>query len=307
MKLKKIMGNWNRFFYQDIPIDGLAYFRIFLGFIILMTFLSDIANASLWWSDEGFHSLTTAKQSLQFFHFNLFEFLPPSLNSLYFLIGLKLIVLVCFILGFQTRIANFLLILLILSFHQRNFFILNSADLLLRSFLLILLFSPCGNIYSLDAYFAKKKGHEKKHITSAWTYRLLQLQISCVYLSTAIAKTKGELWLDGSAVYYATRLEDLTRFWLPLILDNYFSIKLLTWGTLIIEFSLGLLVWIKELRKPIIILGILFHLGIEWTMSIPTFEVLMLISLPLMLGPHQIKIYLDFCKEKVKPYVTRTR
>lgn len=305
--MKKIQQAWNTFFYQNIPVDGLAYFRIALGSLILVTFLQDAVHAKFWWSDNGLHSLEVAKKSLHFFHINLFEILPNNLTTLYALISLKLVVILSFIVGFKTRVSTFLLIILILTFHQRNLVILNSADLLIRSFLLILLFSPCGNLYSLDAHFSRKKGKEKERTTTAWTYRLLQLQISCVYLSTTLAKTKGELWLDGSAVYYATRLEDLTRFWIPFILDSYFTIKVLTWSTLAIEFALGLLVWIKDLRKPIIALGILFHLGIEWSMSIPTFEVLMIISLPLMLGPYQIKFYLDYLKEKACAHVLKTR
>jgi len=142
-----------------------------------------------------------------------------------------------------------------------------------------MIFAPSANTLSLDAKIARKKGKPLPKDVSPWAHRLIQLQIAVVYLSTVIAKSKGITWLDGSAVYYSTRLIDLTRFPVPFLLDWKWFLMLSTWLTLLIEFSLGSLIFIKEFKKPLIIIGILFHLGIEYMMSIPTFEFLMIIGL----------------------------
>lgn len=300
MKLAQLKKLWNEFFYSEVPVDGLCYFRFFLGLIMLATFMQDMVFAEFWWGDSGIQPLNYASAQLNFFHLNLFEVLPNSPLSLTLLLILQVILLIFFTLGFKTKITSIILLVTTLTFHQRNMLILNSADLLLRLFLFYMVFAPCANKFSLDSYFAKKKGLRLKENVSAWTLRLIQLQISFVYISTFVAKSKGALWLDGSAVYYATRLEDLTRFYFPIILDTYFTIKVLTWSTLLIEFSLGFLVWIKEFTKPIIILGILFHLGIEWTMSIPTFELLMIVSLVMMLNPNDLKNYIAIALKKIR-------
>lgn len=81
----------------------------------------------------------------------------------------------------------------------------------------------------------------------------------------------GILWMNGTAVYYAMRLEDFHRFPTP-ALHSLFLIKSLTWLTLLIEFALGVLIWFKELRYPVLLAGLGLHLGIEYAMNIPLFE-----------------------------------
>lgn len=300
MSLSEIRKLWNRFFYTGIPVDGLCYFRFFLGLIMLATFMQDMIYADLWWSDTGLLPLKEALKQLSFFHFNLFEVLPNTPLTLRLLIIIHILFLLSFTLGFKTRLTTILLFITTLSFHQRNMLILNSADLLLRIFLFYLIFAPCGNKYSLDSFIAKRQGKRLKETTTFWIHRLIQIQIAFLYITTFFAKSKGINWLEGSAVYYATRLEDMSRFYIPWILDNFFTIKLLTWFTLFIEFSLGTLVWIKEFRKPIIVLGIFFHLGIEWTMSIPTFELMMIVSLVMMLEPQDLKRYIELALRRFK-------
>jgi predicted DCC family thiol-disulfide oxidoreductase YuxK len=53
------------------------------------------------------------------------------------------------------------------------------------------------------------------------------------------------------------------------------TIKLWTWSTLLIEFSLGTLVWIKEFRYWVLLGGLLLHCGIDYSMNIPLFGFIM--------------------------------
>lgn len=141
----------------------------------------------------------------------------------------------------------------------------------MRTMTILLMCSPCGNSYSIDRLISKKE-----KLLAPWALRLMQIQISVVYLWTVWHKLKGDTWLDGTAVYYATRLEGLRNFPVPFILDNLLLIKLSTWGTLVVELLLGVLVWFKETRRPMIFIGIVFHLSIEYMMSIPFFELTMI-------------------------------
>ena len=74
----------------------------------------------------------------------------------------------------------------------------------------------------------------------------------------------------------------------------------MTWGTLILEFSLGTLIWFKEFRKPLIIAGIFFHLGIEYMMSIPFFEIVMIALLINFISPQEMRDYVQGYIRKVK-------
>jgi hypothetical protein len=64
------------------------------------------------------------------------------------------------------------------------------------------------------------------------------------------------------------------------------------WMTLLLELALGTLIWFKELIRPLIILGIGFHLSIEYMMSIPFFEIMMILLLVTFVEPVTVKTYI---------------
>jgi hypothetical protein len=230
---------------------------------------------------------------------NLFQYMNLTEGLLVIIVGIQMLALLSFTIGFKTKISTIVAFILLVSFNQRNINMLSSADLLLRILFMFMLFAPSGNAYSLDSFLAKLKGKPLKRNHANWVHRLIQIQIAVVYVSTVIAKAKGETWLDGSAVYYATRLVDLTRFPVPFILDWKWSVMLITWTTLIIELALGTIIFIDEWRKPIIIFGIIFHLGIEYMMSIPTFEWLMIVGLIAMFKIEDYRLFDRYLKEKI--------
>lgn len=279
MKYSEIKTRWDHFFFTEKPVEGLAILRILLGVLALFTFLQDSLLMQDMWGPKAILSQDIMVMNFSFPVLNIFCNFEITTERMYYLIALQFIALTFFTIGFKTRISTLVAFILLVSFNQRNINMLNSADLLMRILFMLLLFAPSGNAYSVDALLAKRKGKSLKRDHACWVMRLIQIQIAVVYVSTVIAKAKGDTWLDGSAVYYATRITDFTRFPVPFILDWKWSIQLITWSTLVIEFALGTFIFIDELRKPLIILGIFFHLGIEYMMSIPAFEWLMIIGL----------------------------
>jgi len=199
------------------------------------------------------------------------------------------IALIAGILGFYTRHAMFFILIGLVSLHQRNIWFLSSSEVLMRIVCVYMLFAPAGKSLSLDAYFAKKEGRPWSQIHSPWVMRLIQVQLSVVYIWTVWHKLKGDTWIDGTALYYASRLESMTNFPVPFLFDSIFFIKLMTWGTLVLELALGTLIWFKEFRKPLLVAGVLFHLGIEYTMSIPFFEIVMMVLLFTFVQPIEVE------------------
>jgi hypothetical protein len=49
-------------------------------------------------------------------------------------------------------------------------------------------------------------------------------------------------------------------------------LKLGSWSTLALEFSLGVLIWVKELRYILLALGLLLHLSLDYSLNIPLFQ-----------------------------------
>lgn len=304
MKLTDIQDIWNRIFFDKKPAEGIAIFRILLGLLALFTFFQDTLRLEDFWGPYAIQSVETGLKNYHFPTLNIFQYFKLTYSILYSLIAVQFLSLICLILGFKTRFFSILAFVLLVSFQQRNINMLSSADLLLRIMFFIMMFAPIANVLSLDSLLAKKKGKPLPKDVSPWAHRLIQIQIAVVYISTIIAKSKGETWLDGSAVYYSTRLIDLTRFPVPFLLDWKWFLTLSTWLTLLIELSLGTLIFIKEFKKPLIVLGIIFHLGIEYMMTIPTFEILMIFGLLTMFELDDYRTFVESLKQKYKEKFT---
>ncbi len=300
MSIKDLKHIWNKFFFEEKPAEGIAIFRILLGILTLFTFFQDVLRLEDFWGPQAIQSVETGLKNYYFPTLNIFQYFKMSYTLLYSLIALQFISLLFFTLGLKTRFFSVLSFVLLVSFQQRNINMLSSADLLLRIMFLIMLFAPSANVLSIDSLLARKKGKSLPKDVAPWAHRLIQIQIAVVYISTILAKAKGETWLDGSAVYYSTRLVDLTRFPVPFLLDWKWFLMISTWLTLIIEFSLGTLIFIKEFKKPLIAIGILFHLGIEYMMTIPTFEILMIIGLLAMFEFKDYRTFINSIEHKYK-------
>jgi len=105
-----------------------------------------------------------------------------------------------------------------------------------------------------------------------WALRLIQIQLSILYVSTVWQKVRGVTWNDGTAVSYANRIEDLERFPMPAIFtDSVMAANLLTFGTLAVELSLGILIWNRALRPYVIGAGVMLHLGIDYAIRVGFF------------------------------------
>jgi uncharacterized membrane protein YphA (DoxX/SURF4 family) len=299
MKKDVFVSKWNDFWFKEQPVEGIAIFRILFGCVLLLSFTQDALIMNEFWGPDAIQSVTTGMKNYFNPTFNLFQYFEMSYSLLYTAVTIQFISIICFIIGFKTRLASILTFVLLVSFQQRTINMLSSADLLMRIMSLLMIFAPAGNAFSVDSILGKLKGIPLKKDYSVWVHRLIQIQIAVVYISTVIAKSKGETWLDGSAVYYSTRLVDLTRFPVPFILDWKWTIMLSTWGSLITEISLGTLIFIDEFRKPLIFWGILFHLGIEYMMSIPTFEWLMIACLLAMFNFSDYRLFSQNIKSKL--------
>jgi hypothetical protein len=99
--------------------------------------------------------------------------------------------------------------------------------------------------------------------------RLLQIQLSVVYFFAVWDKVQGTTWNNGTAVSYALRIEDLERFPVPAYVTHSPLISnVFTYGTLVLELALALLIWNRKLRPWVLLAGLSLHLGIEYSIRV---------------------------------------
>jgi uncharacterized membrane protein YphA (DoxX/SURF4 family) len=267
-------NGWNRFFYDETDPSMLCAFRICLGFFLFLNGISLIPDFEAWFG-IGTNSLVPLQDSLGFysnFRINFFKWLSPTETSAWLVLITYTLSSFFLMIGFKTRISGIVAFILMISLQNRNYVILNSGDTIMRCMLFLLMLSPCQVKYSVDAWLRKKNGSLIPEKIPVTFIRLMQLQFTLVYLATTLFKLKGYDWVDGTAVYYTSRLENFQRLAVPILFDYALPNKWMTWSALFIEFSMGTLIWVKEWRKWVLLAGLTLHLGIEVTMSIGFFE-----------------------------------
>jgi hypothetical protein len=294
VKLSDIWQCWDKFWFSPGSTLPVCIFRILLGLLILQVQLLTSRDWVTWYTDKGVYTLSTCQQYLGAPCINLLTFLPSDERTIYGFMAVFLIAIVCFTIGLFTRWSTIVVFLMLTTLDHRNPLILNGGDTYLRCCMFWMMFAPAGELLSLDHYLkqwwrGEKPAAEADPQRSRWVWRLLQLQLVAVYVQCFWSKTLGNTWLDGTALYYVLHEREYLRFPLPINIENIWVSKLLTWGTLVIEFSMWSLIWIKELRYYVLAAALMLHLGIEYTMNIPVFEQAMIASLILFVEPDHIR------------------
>jgi hypothetical protein len=302
MSFKTLITAWDNFFFKPQPVDNIALFRIFWCLMLLANALIEVQNVKVFYGPDAITSFETVQNQFSYPHLNLFHFFQERIEVVYMIFAIYITSLIFALVGFYTQYALALVFVCLTSLHQRNIWLLSSSELVMRIVTLLLIFSPCAHAFSIDVLKNKKNPFWiKREDFSPWVLRLLQIQLSIIYLWTVWHKLKGDNWVDGSAVYYATRLDSMKNISLPYILDSVLFLKLATWGTLVIEFLLGTLIWFREFRKPLIICGIFFHLLIEVMMTIPFFEILMILLLLLFIPLQDVQAWVKKFQHIISP------
>jgi hypothetical protein len=212
--------------------------------------------------------------------------------------------------GFMTRTSLLLVYLGLSSMQLRDPYILNSGDTLLRVTGFFLIFAPAGAAISVDRLIRIWRGKEGVTVplSAPWAQRLIQIQTSIVYITTFWWKSFGPKWVNGTSVYYALRMREFARFPVPdFLVYNRLFIKAATWGTLCVEASAGVLMWIKEFRYYVILLVISLHAGIEYTMNIPMFEWITVSTLVTFVYPEDLARFWARVRAWVLPLIGDVR
>jgi hypothetical protein len=281
-------SRWQRFWFEPQETSSLALFRIGFGLVAVGWTATLLPNLFAFYGRDGIlperHRGTPGEWSV----------LDLS-NSPVLLMTLFVVTLVAALavtVGFHTRIAAILLWVGIVSFENRTTAVTNSGDGVVRSLAFLLALSPAGAALSLDRLRVAPRRFWEFPARAPWALRLIQIQISIGYLSAVLGKFATDQWREGTAVGYALRIDDVHRVAVPAFVTQSSTITtLLTYGTVVIELSLAVLIWNRRLRPLVLVLGVLLHLGIESSIMVGFFSYAMLASYLCFIPPETATRY----------------
>jgi hypothetical protein len=106
----------------------------------------------------------------------------------------------------------------------------------------------------------------------------LQIEMAAMLFSAGLLKLAGSEWLDGTALYYVSRLDDFFgRFPTPAwAFDSPWLVAWMTWSVLLGELLVPWLIWFRETRRLCLAVVVMFHIANEWTMHLFLFHWIML-------------------------------
>lgn len=266
---------WNRFWFEaDYSAWTLAAVRIALCALLL----SDITSTGM---VAKFTGDVPGRYFANGFYASYAPWLSPPPYPVF--VWVSRVLVVCAVLGLVglwTR-ASLLLAVGLFSylFALNRFFYLNHYYFLMLA-VLCTAFMPCAERLSVDAWRARRPAPDT---VRSWAARLLQVQLSIVYLSSAASKTTAA-WCSGELLQL---FHDVGRIKLPGVMSLAASVPL-AWqacGALAVEYALAFALWPRRTRVPALILGVGFHLYMNATMSIGSFSWQVLAIYLLFLDP----------------------
>ena len=289
ISIEQIVNTWNTFFFEPEPVFTIALFRISIGIILLFNAFFITLDAKSFFHPRGVLDYRTFRRKFYKTRFSLLSYLPRTFSSVKMILALHWFSIICLILGFFTKINSILVFITLISILHRNPYITNGGETVLRMMSFFLIFTPCGNTFSLDEYFFYSSAGTTDYLyASPWAARLMQIQLAIIYVRTVYWKLKGTTWRDGTAFYYACHISRIKRHSFPSFFFSTPFVQIATWGTLLLELALGVFIWIEDFSYPMIIAGILFHLIIEYSMVLHVFSWIMIASLLLFVDPNDL-------------------
>ena len=287
---------------------AMGLFRIALGLLALCDVLRRVPYITVFYSNDGVltNHFTLFRPHARYTFSLLFGASRPAEVAVFF--AFAIFCLVCFTIGWRTKLFQVLSAVCIWSIHGRNILLENGGDVVLNLWFLWTLFLPLGARFSVDsvrrslaarddkspAQIAARPPPERTLVRSVAVTAVL-LQLCVIYFFNTVSKS-GAAWSDGTAVAWVleqdrivTGLGLIAREHLPL-----WVFKAMTWGTLVIEGAAPLLLlspvattWTR--RVAFLTLASL-HLGIYLLTDVGLFSPTMVVAFILLLTPPDIEL-----------------
>lgn len=272
-----------RFLQDRFAIDtrALAAFRISLGLVVIGDLLFRARDIRAFYTDSGVLPRSA-----------LAELFPAlSVVSLHTVSGDVWMQALLFVVagvfavglavGYRTRLMTVAVFTLHASLYARNPYVLNGGDGLLVVALLVAVFLPLGERWSVDAVGA---GDHRKRVTSLATVTILA-QLVVIYVANVPFKLRSEAWMRGDGTRHALELEQFAVYLGPYLAEFPALLVAVNWLWIGLMALSPLLILAGGRLRTVVVAGfIAAHLGMLATLRLGFFPLivtaLLLLYLP---------------------------
>ncbi len=226
----------------------------------------------------------------------------------------------CLALGFMTRTFSILAWFTSLMTVHRMTGLLFGLDQVTLMLAMYLCFARSGSLWSIDSWLSRR--FQNVYAQKAWlrhcsgilasdcesaipdcwsntfATRLIQLHLCVIYLFGGLGKLRGEMWWDGSAMWFSVasyEYQSLDMTW-----TGHFSIlsSMATHLTLFWEFSYCALIWPRWTRGVMLCFSLMVHGGIALFLGMITFGLMMMVANAAFVSPASVKRWLELNRNR---------
>lgn len=275
---RRLWDSWQQFWFAKESPLVVSIMRWPLVGMIFYTHLIWTFDLEAFFADEGSWQSRELVQRFQAeqFAYSFWWYIPQAWMWATHFLSLSIIFL--FWIGLATPITGWLTFIIVVSYANRIPLAMYGLDQVNGIAALYLAISPCGDLFSADAWIRNRRQVQPVEPKSSarLAIRLFQVHLCLIYLWGGLGKLQGETWWSGEAIWLtAANLDyqsnDLT--WIVHFPWLYQSLSVATW---VWEISFPILVWHPGLRPLVLLVGVGMHLGIGMFMGMWTFGLAML-------------------------------
>jgi hypothetical protein len=305
--MPRVLKNFYEWFYAPQPTISLALYRIGTGLVSLLSVLLFAPYLREFFSKEGYvtsqivQGITASGGGGNGFSVLFWNDSLALVNIAY---AILVIALVCYICGIYSQVAAFIAYVGYLSFYNRFTLIGYGGSEVLIMALFFATFIPTDRAL-IFKWYQNLRGWKKlpEYIGPGWGARLMQINLGIIYFFASSTKLRGYTWMNGTELLgilnyqYATwNFAWLSKFPLIVAAMNYFAV--------IAEVLFPFLIWFRDARRIILLLGIMLNAGIALSLQVTFFGEAMISCLMLFVIPEDIaliKKYFLIARKKLLP------
>jgi predicted DCC family thiol-disulfide oxidoreductase YuxK len=285
--LGRVSATWQRFTgfaSQERFLIGASIFRIVAGLALLYQYLISYHQRFYLFGPEGAWPFERFQQGIA--NSASFSLYAVSASPFWFdmVYHTAIVVTTLWLVGWRTRLMTVLTYVFLWSLHERTPVMWDGGDNLIRLVLIYGCFANLGAYFSFDAErlrAGRARGGplvQASAMLHSAAILAFALQLCLVYGVSGLYKVQGEMWQNGTALYYVMRVDEYTwPGFSELIYQNVFLVTAGTYATVAFQVAFPFLLFLNRYTRLLALAcGMFFHLGIAAFMGLITFSALMI-------------------------------
>jgi hypothetical protein len=152
---RALANGWNEFFHAPQDLHVCAAVRIAYGLVMLVNLAVLYPDLALWYTDAGILPAEASRELGESHKWSLLWQFPSTEPVVRLCFGLWTLHTVFVLVGFLPRLNALAALVWLISFHNRNWQILDGEDWVMRVITFWLIWMPCGRCWSVNAVLVR--------------------------------------------------------------------------------------------------------------------------------------------------------